>query len=454
MPFKQRKRKLRWLRALTLVAVVCAIWPAFSDDKWQGQIPQGAEKPEDWNRLLPELIRNDMPYGAMASARNMLNFFADLPSKELAYQAIIKFVDLGYPFSTRADFIPGDLDPAGHDNFAQSYLLYKGLVNHDKKMEKWAEYYFNKVDKENFPKYLFFKATEAYAKRQPYEAIVLLKRALTATSGPDSFSFAKKVARTLARIHYELGQFDKSLEIYQTFLMKVEPITPADWVEASWNLYQLKRFPEALGLLYNLESKSSGASLQLEKYVLRGLIYREFCSVSATDQLIKSFNKEFGATINGIKLGEPLAAFPQLIKIDLPEAAEYRQFTLTLTQLENEFKKINDLPSKVRSLANYVYVSEMNMLKRGRQYYEDPAFAALARHLVILGESLRFLKFDVAREKFNPDRIFSEPPPVVPLKLVDSADEMNFRLHWLQWGDYWRDERILYQGLMKKKCDR
>ena len=427
---------------------------AHCEDKWTAQIPAGAEKPEEWARLLPELISHDMPYGAMASARNMLNFFSDLPSKELAYTAIIKFVDLGYPFSTRGDFIPGDLDPASKDGFAQSYLLYKGLVNHDKKMEKWADYYFGKLDKENFPKYLFFRATEAYAKGQPGEALALLKKALLNTNGPESFSLAKKEARTMARIYYELGQFDKSLEIYQTFLMKLNPLSPGDWVEASWNLYQLKRYPEALGILYNLESKSSGPSIPLEKYVLRGLIYREYCSVNATDQLIKSFNKEFGTTINGIKLGEPLASFPQLLKIELPEAQEYRQYTQILNQLDAEFKKIDTLPSKTRSLANYVYVSEMNMLKRGRQYYEDPAFVALARHLVILGESLRFLKFDVARERYNPDRVFAEILPETSPKLVDSTDEMNFRLHWLEWGDHWRDERMLYQGLMKKKCDR
>ncbi len=423
-----------------------------TDTKWLGQIPQMATKPEDWNRLLPELASREMYFGAIATARDMLNFFSDLPSKELAYAAIIKFVDLGYPYSTRADFIPGDLDPSGHDDFSQNYTLYKGIINHNKKMEKWAEYYFSKIDKDSLPKYLFFRATEAYANGQPLDAIQWLNKALAQTSGAESMSLAHKEARTLARIQYELGQYEKSLEIYQTFLLKLNPIMPSDWIEAAWNLYQLKRFPEALGVLYNLESKSTGSAIQLEKYVLRGLIYREYCSVGATDQLIRSFDKEFATTISGIKMGEPLSNYPQLINLEHPEAQEYRQYTQTIAQLQTESKKIGGLPEKVRALATYVYQSETTMLTRGRQYYEDRALAALAKHLVILGESLKFLKFDVARERFNPDRVFAEPP-IEALQLVENVEDKNFRLNWLQWGDFWRDERALYQGVVKKKCD-
>lgn len=445
---------LRALAVLTLTTVVLVKSQAtYAEAKWEGQVPTVAQKPEDWTRLLSELTSNEMYYGSVASARNMLNFFSDLPTKELAYKTIVKWVDLGYPYSTRGDFVAGDLDPSGSDGFTQSYLLYKGMVNHDKKMEKWADYYFGKVNKETFPKYLFFRATETYMEGKPTEAIPMLSKALAGITEPEGMTLAKKVARTLARIHYELGHYEKSLEIYESFLLKVSPLTPSDWVETSWNLYQLKRFPEALGMLYNLESKAIGSSVLLEKYVLRGLIYREFCSVTATDQLIKSFDKEFGAAITGIKMGEPLANYPQLVKIDHPDAQEFRQYTETIKQLESEAKRIASLPSAVRALATYVYQSEISMLNRRRQYFEDHALEALARHLVILGESLRFLRFDVARERFNPDRVFAEPVVESP-KLVDDADAKNFRLHWLQWGDFWRDERALYRGVVSKKCDR
>lgn len=437
----------------TLVACTLLISHSISAaTKWQGQIPKGADNPDSWAQLLPQLMDHGMYYGALAGADSMLNFFSDLPSKQLAYSTIIELVDLGYPFSTRAYFVPGDIDPPATDNFGQSYLLYKGIVNVDKKMQKWADYYFSKIDKEKFPKYLFYQATEAYRKGRLKDAADLLKKVLNLTTAPEQMSLAKKAARNLARIHYELQEFDKSLEIYQSFLLKISPITPNDWLEAAWNQYQLKNFPEALGLLYNFESHAKGSTQQLERYVLRVLIYREYCSTDATAKLLQSFENEFGALIDGIKLGEPLSSFPDLVKIDLPETQEYRQFVQTLAELDSESKRISQLPSRLRSLARYLYVTEINMLKRSKQMAQDQAQEKLARHLVILGESLRFLQFDVAREKYNPDRVFAEQVPE-DLKLVDATDEKNFRLHWLQWGDYWRDERVLYRGLLKNKCE-
>ncbi len=450
---RPRKRLQAVLQLLLILPIFFSAAPAMASEKWQGQIPKIAENPDDWSQLVTELMNHEMYFGALAGSHDILNFFSDLNSKELAYGTIIKLIDLGYPFSTRAYFIPGDIDPPGKDNFGQSYLLYKALVNVDKKMLKWADYYFNKIDKDNFPKYLFFQAREAYVHGQPYEAMDLLRKILQQATGPESLSLAKKAARTLARIRYELGQYDKSFEIYDSFLLKLNPVTPSDWLDAAWSQYQLKHFSEALGLLYNFESHASGPTRLLEKYVLRALIHREYCSVASTDALIRSFQADFGEIIDGIKLGEPLTKYPMLAKIEHPETQEYRQFTQTLSAFESESARVGELPARLQSLAKFLYSSESAMMVRSQQIFQDRALEALARHLVILSESLRFLKFDVARERFDPDRVFAAPPPVVNLKLIDETDDKNFRVHWLQWGDYWRDERLLYRGLLENKCE-
>jgi tetratricopeptide (TPR) repeat protein len=451
--FRVRSSSSLGLFALSLCLTMAAAPKcAFADDKWQAAIPKPAERPEEWIRLMPELVKHHMDFGALAGARDMLAFFSDLQSKELAFKTIVDLADRGLPTPVKNDFVAGDIDPGNSDSFAQSYLLYKGMVNVDKKMDKWADYYFNKINKESFPKYLFYRATVAYSTGDLQQASQLLHQALGLTTGNAGLSLAKKEARTLARIHYELGEFEKSSEIYEQFLLKIAPVNPSDWLEEAWNLYQLKKYPEALGMIYNLESESASTDPLLEKYILRSLIYREFCLVGATDQLIKKFNSEFGATIDGIKLGEPLSNFPLLIRIDLPEARTYRQYAETLENLTAESAQISSLPSAVRPLASFVYTSEISMLKRLKQVHEDHALEALARHIVILGESLRFLKFDVQRERFNPDRVFAEKTPLKSTLVDSSDDNKNFRLHWQQWGDYWRDERQLYLGQLKNKC--
>ncbi|OFZ16219.1 MAG: hypothetical protein A2Z20_00240 [Bdellovibrionales bacterium RBG_16_40_8] len=434
----------------TVATFFCSSY-AVAAEKWQGQVPKVAEQPEIWQELIPALIDKGMYYGALASAENMLNFFSDLPSKELAYQTVVQLIDMGYPFSTRAIFIPGDLDPKGSDNFTQSYLVYKGIVNIDKKMLKWSEYYFNKVDQSNFPKFLFYKAAQAYQKKKLVETVNLLKQTLTKATTAEHAILAQKAARTLARIYYEMHEFEKSQEIYQTFLLKMNPITPSDWLESAWNYYQMKQYPEALGLVYNFESKAAGESLQVEKYILRALIYREYCSTEAADSMIKSFEKEFGEIIDGIKLGEPLVKFPLLVKVAHPDTQEYRQFAQTIVELKNESERLDDLPKKLRDIASYVYENELKMADRRLRVQDNRIRDILARHLIILSESLKFVKFDVVRAKYNPEHVFLQEEPIAT-PLVDSSDEYKFRLHWLQWGDYWRDERLLYRGILKNQC--
>jgi tetratricopeptide (TPR) repeat protein len=422
-------------------------------DKWPSAIPDVASKGSDWTDLFAALSERKMSYGTLAAARAALHFFSDAQVKEAAYRAIVKVVDLGYPFSTRADFVPGDLDPSGRDPFTQSYLLYKGIVNLDKKMQKWADHYFEKIDREAFSKYLFFSATEAYRAGEFVAAVDLLKKAIAQTSGDEYASLAAKEARTLARIYFEAGQSEKSLDIYQSFLLRLNPVAPTDWLEAAWNLYRLKRFPEALGMLYNLESRAAAGSSAIEKYVLRALIYREYCSEAATDALIKDFDDEFGSLIDAIKLGEPLRKLKQLAKIDDPESLEFRQIATAVEELESEFARVSEVPDELRPLATYLYTAELASLRRLRRLHEDRALESMAKRLTIMNESLRFLKFEVARERFSPDRVFAPPPPPEPDALLDSPEPNAFRLRWKQWGDYWRDERLLMRGMMASQCD-
>lgn len=427
--------------------------PTGNAKKWLSTIPKFAEDAKLWRKLIDEMKDKHFKYGQMAVGNRLITFFADLDTKEFAYRTIVDLIDEGYPFPTRKFFISGDIDPMAEDSFQDSYNLYKAMVNVEKKTEKWATYYFSKLNKDKSPKYLFYQAVELYRQKKLPEAVqILLKVLENYTKDPKQVTFAKKVARTLARIYYEQGEFEKAADIYMSFLLRTNPVTPSDYMEAAWAFFRIRHYDDALGILYNMESKAAHHLIFLEKYIIRALVYRDYCGVSTTEALINSFEKEFGAVIDGIKMGEPLRKFPILGRVEHPETAEYRQVVKSLDELTREKANIDALDSSVREIATYLYDSEIKMLTRQKGLYEDAALETLANHLVILGESLRFLKFDVAREKFNPDRVF-RPETKKSAVLVEDVDEMQFRLHWTQMGDYWRDERLNYKGLVANVCD-
>lgn len=418
--------------------------------KWKGEVPEIARESKNWTTLLDAMMAAKLPYGALASASRMLVFFQDLPTKEAAYRAVIGLIDAGYPQSAKGTFIAGDIEPEGDYGFANSYNLYKYILNEEKGMDRWAAQYYEKIDHVGFAKYRFYLAVRAYAKGDLSAAEDHLREVLSKDTGEGSGALAAKAARMLARIQFERKEFTKALDIYTSFLLRMNPALPSDWLEAGWTLYHLKKFPEALGILYNLESRAAGPLVQLEKYTLRALIYRESCDVASAEALIASFDREFGTILGAIKRGEPFSRYPRLAQIDVPGAAKFHAVSETLAGLNKErAQALARLPEELRPLASYLYDSEAKMLESRVRAEREPAVDASARQLVQISENLRFLRFDVAREGFNPDVVFktatSKTDPVVkPIS--------GFEVRWPQRGDFWRNERLKFRGGALKRC--
>ena len=124
--------------------------------RWVGEIPEKWKDSDKWELLLNKLIKEKKYYSAMVASKRMLILFNELKVKELAYKTIIKITDEGYPFQLRKVYIYGDIEPKIGYEFINNYNFYKAYVNEIKGLDKWAEHYFAKVDKDNFYKYLFY----------------------------------------------------------------------------------------------------------------------------------------------------------------------------------------------------------------------------------------------------------------------------------------------------------
>jgi tetratricopeptide (TPR) repeat protein len=392
--------------ATCLVLLGLISGPSYAGATWIAQPPIDTSDPKRFEKLIKSLIEHQKYYGALAVAARMTVFLTDLQSKELAYKTMISLVDQGYPYSVQSLFVPADIEPQDPYEFVNGYNLYKYLLNKDKGLERWSQRYLSQIDKDNFYKYQFFLALQAYGKNDLATAEDLLKKILAKDLPIEQAPFVRKAARTLARIYFDQEKYEKSLDIYTSVLLKMNPITTSDWLETAWNYYHLKKYPETLGILYNLESRAARKDLNLEKYTIRALVYRAICSTENTETLIGTFDRDFGNVISGIRRGEPLAKYPVLTNIDIRENAEYRQILSTIIELQREWGTIREISSDLQPTANYIYDSEIKMLRQRIKSYTGKALDNAAAQLIILAERLRFLKFDVAREKFNPDAVF------------------------------------------------
>jgi hypothetical protein len=205
-------------------------------------------------------------------------------------------------------------------------------------------------------------------------------------------------------------------------------------------------------MLYNMESRSAGSTISLEKYIIRALTFRQLCDVAGSEALVQTFQSDFGKAIQGIKRGEPLSKFPQLTNLELAPNQVFRQTAQILRELGTEKEKVKSLPVDQQAIANYLYNSEINILQRTHRVQLEKAMDHAASELIMMSERLRFLRFDVAREKFNPDVVF-RPVEEDVRPVIQDLGGNGYTIRWLQLGDFWRDERLSYVGVAPNRCN-
>jgi tetratricopeptide (TPR) repeat protein len=423
---------------------------------WKGKLPQNFTDLKMWVDLTAKLLEENLFHGAVAVAQQLDLFFVEVNAKEAAYGTFVKAIDKGYPFSIEEFFKTSFFEPDPKSYLGRNYYFYKGKLNIKQKRENWSEYYLSFIKANNFPKFLFFQALKAYEKGDLKEALDLIDQILKKEPLKDQVAFFVKVARTKARILYEQEKYTQSLDIYENFLLKMDPVIATDWIEASWNLYFLKEYERALGILYNVETDTAKQFPNLEKYILRATVYKALCAKNEMANLSQSFETEFGPALEKIKLGQELKSIEALVKIHPKENDEFLKYYVGLNELRREEAQVAlVVPANLRPLADQVYKSHEAYLRRMAYTKMLPYLDKAAEQLIILGESLKFLKFDVDRSLYNPDVVFLQEQfaAAVADPLVDAkAPLKGYEVRWQQQGDMWRDEKLAYRARLANQC--
>ncbi len=427
-------------------------------EEWKGNIPDVAKDPAAWRRLIRWYFGHHGEMEAMFCSMRMIRLFGDMATKEFAYKVMVALVDRGYPYSLEPYFLSADLDIDARTLFGQNYFFYKGLASEHRGYRRWADFYYRKLRTAAFPKYILLQGVRSYQSSKDKEAIQKLRQILLSLSRyrprPPKV-FVKKVLRTLARIYFEEGQYHQSLDIYIHSLLKMDPLTASDYLEAAWNLYYLGKFERALGLLWNLEAPPlNEKSLFIEKYALRGLIYKKFCDTQALAALLREFEQQFGVPLHGIEHGVPLLKIRGLADLARDQGDKYGEILQTLDDLKMQrLFHARQIPTNLSALSNYFYETEIAKLTQEKNVYESEALEQTASQLVMIHEDLRLLNFEAEQTKLSQAIQRSLASDVKnknssPLHLHKDGT----RIHWRQQGDFWQDERLNYAAEVSDHC--
>ncbi len=429
-----------------------SVYSSANQQNWKGQLPTNIGDETFWSSLVDDLAEHRFYFGTIAAAERILLYFNATTTKENAYRAIRKAIRGGYPFQVHDLFREGDLQPNVQDNFANSYYTYKGIIQEKNGISKWSQAFFKLIDTSKTPEISFYQGIKAYQIKDFDKAIELFTKLLDTDPEYMDRPLRINVARTLARIYFEKEQYEKSLEIYNTFLLKLNPMFPTDWLEAAWNLFYLKKYTQTLSYLYNLEVKSSDSTLLFEKYILRGLIYKQICAEAQLNALHQQFGHIFGKAIHEIKLGEPLTAFPFLKRIKTSNSVEYYRISKILDGLRDESEALIKL--KHSGFALQFYGSEMKHLTKTAEFLENDQLSHAAEALIMTEESLSFLQYEVQRAKVDPNKVFANEQngQTILIRNNENNSDREINIAWKQNGDFWRSEKLNYNALILDQC--
>jgi hypothetical protein len=385
-------------KIFSLMVFTAVAFSAQQPIAWKGFLDKKYEDIKLWKSAITLLQEKQMPITAFLMTVKMNQFFQEPEAKEFIFKTQIDFVNSGFPFPIFDYFNFANIEPSLELSWSPQFYLYKGLFFSGKKNEYWSKYYFNKIKETKNPTLSFYEVIELYKNGNLKEAKKKLEAWLKEYSKEGDEVLTKKVIRTLARIEFEQENYAKSFQLYDDFLLKTKIIDPQDYLEAAWSAFYLKKYERALGFLHNLDSENNKNRVGLERYLLKGMIFKNLCDAASLGQVIQDYEQKYVDVLSGIRKGLPLKNIAPLQLALFQDDAGLKRTQYFLSELKKENNFISRLPSSTRNFSKEFVVNEFLELQKEFTFYEDETLKKAAEQFIFLSEKLKFLDTEISRQ--------------------------------------------------------
>lgn len=208
----------------------------------------------------------------------------------------------------------------------------------------------------------YLSAVMYLERRENRRAVQELQQAVLRALASDNEDVAELAYMGLARILYEIGDFDAALYYYQ----KVSPNSPrraTALFESGWTYYQKLDFDRAVGVLHSLHSPYYSHHFWPELWVLEAAAYLQTCNLREAEMAITMFDRDVAPLVDQLQaflretadpeeLWAAVATFHERAgtrdAVDLPREAirtilrhpDFRNRLFRMQALEREIEKL------------------------------------------------------------------------------------------------------------------
>lgn len=365
----------------------------------------------------------------------------EMVEKDYPYDSRLLIDDL--IFSSEFAFLTPEL--SDFVNYQQGVLNFRYGYN------RWAKRHFDRIQPETYYSYRvqYINAVELIKKEKIQEAMAILQKIIEADF--DDVDLKARARQTVARLLYEQKQFEESLLAYTAV---DSPITKqaSTFMEKGWNYYFLKDYPKSLGSLHALGAPIYKGYFDAEKFIIRMLIYKEYCLYGAARLSVEDYQKEYGEAVKLIKTRGDLSQSERLLNaLFWSEGIKQRYDFLQAVMKEQENMQ-GRKAWKEQGLRDYLvklYDLKVKEIKQSLQADMYDGLQAVSERLLDEDEQINLMNYEIRLDELKRVKMFEGINLSQEEKLPLTHDKT---IYWHFDDEFWTDELQDYKYMIKDEC--
>jgi hypothetical protein len=251
---------------------------------------------------------------------------------------------------------------------------------------------------------------------------------------------------------YEQEDFEGAYRLYRS--IDAPETTLADVIlEEAWAKYRQQDFRKAMGLLVAFSAPSFQNLFKPEQYILKALIYMQFCHYEAARSAMKAFEARYGTTLARVRNREDLLQDPEAARI-LEDAPAIRLADARLRDLEAEEARLKKLalPEPLAKELERMYALERARTERKRERQVEREIENVKKALFDAEEQIHLLQYEAGMSRYERVRrlYYEEEAPEAdrPGRVPALSANTYYRFQ----GEFWTDELDDYNFFIEDHC--
>mgnify|MGYP005836236553 CR=1 FL=1 len=264
---------------------------------------------------------------------------------------------------------------------------------------------------------------------------------------------ANEARKALARVLYEQEDFEAAYRLYRE--IDAPETTLADVIlEEAWAKYRQQDFRKAMGLLVAFSAPSFQNLFKPEQYVLKALIYMQFCHYKAARSVIQEFEARYGRALERIRNRKDLSEDLEAARI-LEAAPAVRLADARLRDLAAESDRLKKLalPAGLAKELERMYRLEKKRAERRRERSWEREIDNVKMALFDAEEQMHLLQYEAGASRYERvRRLYYEENEAEGVQKPGKVPALSANTYYRFRGEFWTDELDDYNFFIEDHC--